>query len=225
MVATPPPIRILVIDDHPIVRDGLRAILGTQPDFAVIGEAGTGVDAVRLSHTLNPDVVLLDLEMPEMDGVEALQQMRKLCPHVRVIVLTAFDTDERIVSAVRAGAQGYLLKGTPREEIFRAIRVVSRGGSLLEPLVASKLMHHLESGAQQPAQASEQLTEREREVLQLLAQGRTNKEIAASLVISERTVKFHVSSILAKLNVGNRTEAVTLAAQQGLVQLGPRRSA
>src|SRR5512143_3177170 len=190
MVATPPLIRILVIDDHPIVRDGLLAILGTQPDFAVVGEAGTGADAVRLSHTLNPDVVLLDLEMPEMDGVEALQQMRKLCPNVRVIVLTAFDTDERIVGAVRAGAQGYLLKGTPREEIFRAIRVVSEGGSLLEPLVASKLMHHLESDAQQPAQLSEPLTEREREVLQLLAQGRTNKEIAASLVISERTVKF-----------------------------------
>jgi DNA-binding NarL/FixJ family response regulator len=223
MVATPAPIRILVVDDHPIVRDGLLAILGTQPDFAVIGEAGTGADAVRLSQTLNPDVVLLDLEMPEMDGVEALQQMRHLRPDICVIVLTAFDTDERIVSAVRAGAQGYLLKGTPREEIFRAIRVVSQGGSLLEPLVASKLMHHLESGAQQPRQPSESLTEREREVLQLLAQGRTNKEIAASLVISERTVKFHVSSILAKLNVGNRTEAVTLAAQQGLVQLGPRR--
>jgi DNA-binding NarL/FixJ family response regulator len=224
MFATPAPIRILVVDDHPIVRDGLLAILGTQTDFAVVGEAGTGADAVRLSHTLNPDVVLLDLEMPGMDGVEALQQMRKLCPDVRVIVLTAFDTDERIVGAVRAGAQGYLLKGTPREEIFRAIRVVSKGGSLLEPLVASKLMHHLESGAQQPARPSEELTEREREVLQLLAQGRTNKEIAASLVISERTVKFHVSSILAKLNVGNRTEAVTLAAQQGLVQLGPRRN-
>lgn len=215
-------IRILIVDDHPIVRDGLVAILSTQPDFAVVGESGDGAEAIRISRDLKPDVVLLDLEMPEMDGVEALQQMRKVCPAVRVIVLTAFDTDERIVGAVRAGAQGYLLKGTPREEIFRAIRVVSKGGSLLEPLVASKLIHHLESGAKQLNNPHEALTEREREVLSLLAQGRTNKEIAASLVISERTVKFHVSSILAKLGVGNRTEAVTLAAQQGLVQLGPR---
>jgi DNA-binding NarL/FixJ family response regulator len=215
-------IRILIVDDHPIVRDGLVAILSTQPDFAVVGESSNGADAVRLSRDLKPDVVLLDLEMPEMDGVEALKQMRQVCPAVRVIVLTAFDTDERIVGAVRAGAQGYLLKGTPREEIFRAIRVVSKGGSLLEPLVASKLIHHVESGAQEPDRPRETLTEREREVLTLLAQGRTNKEIAASLVITERTVKFHVSSILAKLGVGNRTEAVTLAAQQGLVKLRPR---
>ena len=206
------PIRILVADDHPVVRDGLIAILGTQPDFAVAGEAATGAEAVRLAAELRPDVILLDLAMPEMDGVEALGQLGRCCASVRAIVLTAFDTDERIVGALRAGAKGYLLKGAPRDEIFNAIRVVSAGGSLLQPLVATRLIERV-AGAATP------LTEREREVLQLLAQGKTNKEIAAALVITERTVKFHVSAILGKLGVGNRTEAVTVAAQQGIINL------
>jgi DNA-binding NarL/FixJ family response regulator len=209
------PIRIIVVDDHPIVRDGLIAILGTQPDFQVIGKAGTGTEAVQLAEQLKPDVLLLDLEMPEMDGVEALRRLRESgCP-VRAIVFTAFDTDERIVGAVQAGAQGYLLKGAPREEIFNAIRVVHAGGSLLQPVVASKLLRqvsHNENGA-------EDLTPRESRVLQLLAQGLQNKEIAAELVITERTVKFYVSSILSKLGAGNRTEAVTIAVQRGLVKL------
>ena len=208
-------IRILVADDHPIVREGLVAILGTQPDFEVIGEAATGADAIRMALELRPDVVLLDLEMPEVDGVEALRQMHANCPDVQSIVLTAFDTDDRIVGAVRAGAKGYLLKGAPRDEIFQAIRVVSAGGSLLQPIVASKLMRHMEG--EEPS--VEPLTEREREVLQLLAQGKPNKEIAAALFITERTVKFHVSAILGKLGAGNRTEAVTLAAQRGIIKL------
>ncbi len=207
-------IRILVADDHPIVRDGLIAILSTQPDFAVIAEASTGTEALRLADELRPDVTLLDLEMPELDGVSALQQMSAVCPNVRVIVLTAFDADDHIVGAVRAGAKGYLLKGAPRDEIFNAVRIVSAGGSLLQPIVASKLMQRIESQSN-----TESLTGREREVLQLLAQGRTNKEIATALVISERTAKFHVSAILSKLGVGNRTEAVRAAAQQGLVNL------
>jgi DNA-binding NarL/FixJ family response regulator len=210
-------IRILVADDHPVVRDGLAAILSTQPDFEVMGQAGTGREAVEQATALQPDLVLLDLEMPELDGVGALEQLRALNPAVRVIVFTAFDTDERILGAVRAGAQGYLLKGVPREELFNAIRVVHSGGSLLQPVVASKLMRQVSHQGQ--AMEREPLTPREMEVLRLLAQGWQNKEIAAELVISQRTVKFHVSSIMGKLGAGNRTEAVAIAAQQGLVEL------
>jgi DNA-binding NarL/FixJ family response regulator len=212
-----PAIRILIADDHPVVRDGLAAMLGTQPDFEVVATAANGQEAVRLAAELRPDVVLLDLEMPELDGVEALARLRAASPAVRALVFTAFDTDERILSAVRAGAQGYLLKGAPREELFRAIRVVSQGGSLLQPVVASKLLQRMARPGGEEAPAT--LTSREVEVLRLLAQGRANKEIAADLVISERTVKFHVSAILSKLGAGNRTEAVRLAVQRGLVSM------
>jgi DNA-binding NarL/FixJ family response regulator len=212
------PIRILVADDHPVVRDGLTAILSTQPDFQVIGEAGTGTEVVQQAISLKPDVILLDLEMPELDGVQALIQLRQSYPEARAIVFTAFDTDERILGAVQAGAQGYLLKGVPREELFKAVRIVHSGGSLLQPVVASKLLRQVSHQNQLEAE-TEALTPREREVLTLLAQGFPNKEIAARLVISQRTVKFHVSSIMGKLGATNRTEAVALAAQQGLVDL------
>lgn len=209
-------IGILVADDHPVVRDGLVAVLSTQPDFEVVGEAGSGVDVVKMYNMLRPDIVLMDLEMPEMDGVSALATVRESDPDARVIIFTAFDTDERILDAVRAGAAGYLLKGAPRDEVFRAVRTVHAGGSLLEPIVASKLMQQI---SREQGDAAEPLTPREREVIGLLAQGLQNKEIALELSISERTVKFHVSSILAKLGAGNRTEAVALAAQKGLVDL------
>ena len=206
-------IRILVADDHPVVRDGLVAMLGTQPDFLVVGEAVTGAQVVEQVMSLKPDVVLLDLEMPEMDGVVALERVGEISPETKVIAFTAFDTDERILGAVRAGAKGYLLKGAPRGELFNAIRVVSQGGSLIEPVIASKIL-------QQAHKSEEMLTEREREVLGLLAQGRSNKDIAAALVITERTVKFHVSSIMNKLGASNRTEVVTLAVRKGIVKLG-----
>src|SRR5258707_9090251 len=146
-------IRILIADDHPVVRDGLAAMLGTQPDFEVVATAANGQEAVRLAAELRPDVVLLDLEMPELDGVEALARLRAASPAVRALVFTAFDTDERILSAVRAGAQGYFLKGAPRDDLFRAVRIVSQGGSLLQPVVATKLLRRMATtaGAVPPA--------------------------------------------------------------------------
>ncbi len=210
------PIRILVADDHPVVREGLIAILNTQSDFAVVGEASSGKEAIAQVQALTPDLLLLDLEMPDLDGVGVLQALNSAEIKPRVIVFTAFDSDERIVAAVQAGANGYLLKGVPRQELFDAVRVVHGGGSLLQPVVASKLMRHV---SKEPEPTAEILTPRELEVLLELARGLQNKEIAAKLIISERTVKFHVSAILAKLEAGNRTEAVRIAAQRGLIEL------
>lgn len=211
------PIRIIVTDDHPVVRDGLVAILSTQPDFAVVGDAASGQETLDLVREARPDIVLLDLEMPEMDGVETLRQLQRLAPEARVIIFTAFDTDERILSAVRAGAQGYLLKGAPRNDIFRAIRVVYQGGSLLEPMIAQKLLRQVS----QESPPDMVLTPRELDVLRLLARGLQNKEIAIELGITGRTTKFHVGSLLRKLGAGNRTEAVAVAAQRGLIHLRP----
>lgn len=203
-------IRILVGDDHPVVREGLIAMLGTQPDFTVIGEAASGPDVVRSALELRPDVVLLDLEMPGYDGVEVIQRVRAEAPEIRIVVLTAFDRDEQIVGAIRAGAEGYLLKGAPRGEVFHAIRVVHGGGSLIEPVIASKLLR-------QVREEKDVLTPREAEVLRLVAEGRSNKRIADILCISARTVKFHVSSILSKLGASNRTRAVAIAREWGLI--------
>lgn len=225
-------IRILLADDHPIVREGLHAVLETQPDFEVVSECTNGEEALRQIAALHPDIVLLDLEMPLLDGVEVIRRLHQPGQHKtpkspRIIVFTAFDNDERIIHAIQAGADGYLLKGAPRDEIFNAIRITMQGGSLLQPVVASKLLRHV--GQQQPATVQprpplytpplEVLTERELEVLHLLAQGMPNKEIAAQLVISERTAKFHVSAIMGKLGATNRTEAVSLAVQRGLITL------
>lgn len=212
-------IRILIADDHPVVQDGLVAVLNTQPDFEIIGLAATGVEVLQMVEIHHPDIVLLDLEMPDMDGLEVLERLRNEHPRVRSIVFTAFDTDERIVGAVKAGAKGYLLKGVPSQDLFEAIRTVSAGGSLLQPVVASKLIDHVSGASFENEDSLASLTEREMDVMELLAQGKTNKEIAVELVISERTVKFHVSSIFNKLGAGNRTEAVTIAARQGLVIL------
>ncbi len=229
-------IRILLADDHPIVREGLRAVLETQPDFEVVGspqQAASGDEALHLALELQPDILLLDLEMPVMDGVETIRRLRqqmRIDPRKgdgtrpRIIVFTAFDNDERIIAALEAGADGYLLKGAPREDIFNAIRVTMKGGSLLQPVIASKLLRHMGQHntlrpPSIPQTLYEPLTEREIEVLNLLAQGMPNKEIAAHLIISERTAKFHVSSIMGKLGATNRTEAVSLAAQRGLITL------
>lgn len=209
------PIRIVVADDHPVVRDGLVAMLATQPDFEVVAEAGSGEEAVAAASRHAPDVVLLDLEMPEGDGVEAIRRLGAASPGARALVLTAFDTDDRIVGAIEAGAQGYLLKGSTRAEIFEAIRVVAGGGALIPPVVASRLLRRVRSatGAVDP----DALTPREREVLGHLAEGLSNAELAGRLSIAERTVKFHVSQLLAKLGARNRTEAVHRARERGLL--------
>jgi len=206
-------IRVLVVDDHPIVRQGLVSVLGDEEDLEVVGEARSGREAVALAPRLQPDVVLLDLEMADVDGIEAIPQLLAARPGLEVLVFTAYDTDERVLGAVRAGARGYLLKGASADEIARGIRTVHGGGSYLEPRVASKLLAEVTS----PHRQASALTDREREVLRLVAEGLPTKQIALSLSISERTVKFHVNSIFHKLGADNRAQAVALAAQRGLL--------
>jgi len=206
-------IRILVVDDHPIVRDGLVAVLQDQADLQVVGSMGTAEEAVALAARLRPDVVLLDLELPGMDGVAAIPRLLEAAPAARAIVFTAYDTDEQVFGAIQAGARGYLLKGADVAEIVRAIHNVHDGGSHLAPRVAARVLGAV--GAPHPSPT--RLSPREREVLQLLAQGLATKQIARSLGVTERTVKFHVASIFAKLGATNRAQAVALAAQHDLL--------
>jgi DNA-binding NarL/FixJ family response regulator len=207
------------VDDHPVVREGLVLILQTQPDFEIVGEGESGPDALDLVDRLNPDVLMLDLELPGLDGVAVLRRLREHGATTRVIAFTVFDTDDRIIGAVEAGAAGYLLKGAPSAELFHAIRIVHAGGSLLQPLVASTVMRHVAQQGRPTTTQGVSLTERERDVIQRLARGMSNKEIAAALGVSERTVKFHVASLFTKLGASNRTEAVTRAVHAGLVSL------
>lgn len=206
--------KIVVADDHPMLREGLVAVLETREDFDVVGEAANGREAVRLFRELRPDVILLDLEMPEMDGVAALEELRDAGITANAVIFTAYDTDERILGALKAGARGYLLKGASREDIFTAVETVGSGGSLLGPDVTNRLLSHMSHPA---GDLTEPLTPRESEVLALVAKGLPNRDISAKLFISERTVKFHVSSLLAKLNAENRTEAVARAREKDLL--------
>jgi DNA-binding NarL/FixJ family response regulator len=206
-------IRVLVVDDHPIVRQGLVTALGDEADLEVVGAAGSAEEALALAARLRPDVALLDLELPGLDGVEAIPRLAAVSPETRVLVFTAYDTDERVFGAIKAGAGGYLLKGAPAEEIARGVRAVQAGGSYLEPRVAARLTAEVRA----PRRSSGQLSPRERAVLRLVADGLPNKQIARALAISERTVKFHLSSAFNKLGADNRAQAVALATQRGLL--------
>ena len=208
---------VVIADDHPVVRQGLRTFLELQVDLEVVGDAGDGREAVELVAQLVPDVVLMDVVMPNVDGLEALRQIRETSPATSVIVLTSFADDEKIFRAVKAGAAGYLLKDAAPREIAAAIRAVRRGEALLHPAVAAKVMQELAT-ADVPA-AGADLTERELEVLRLLARGLANKAIARELVVSEKTVKTHASNILAKLHLADRTQAALYAVRQKLVEL------
>jgi DNA-binding NarL/FixJ family response regulator len=206
-------IRLLVADDHPVVRDGLRAMLATQPDMELVGEATTGTEAVQRARALRPDVVLMDLQMPELDGPGAIAALRASEPGVHVLVLTTFGTDADITRAIDAGATGYLLKDAPREQLFAAIRSAAKGESVLSPSVATRVLGRMR------APAEEALTPRELEILQAVARGLSNRDIGRQLHVSEATVKTHLLRIFGKLGVDDRTAAVTVALERGIIRL------
>jgi DNA-binding NarL/FixJ family response regulator len=211
-------IRVMIVDDHTVVRDGVATMLGRQPDISVVGEASNGREAVDISKSLSPDVILMDLRMPEMDGVEAMRLIREYNQEVKFIVLTTFDTDEYIFHAVEVGAKGFLLKDASREELFEAVRAVHRGESLVQPGVAARLLDRF-AELSRPTPDEPLLSARELEVVQLMSTGAANKEIAVELSISESTVKTHVANIFQKLDVNDRTGAVTTAIQKDIITL------
>jgi NarL family two-component system response regulator LiaR len=211
------PIRILIVDDHAVVREGLRAFLGLQPGFEIAGEAEDGREALSQAEQLNPDVILMDLVMPNLDGVSAMRELHGRGARSRVIVLTSFLEDDRLLPALEAGAAGYLLKNAQPSELARAIRAAHAGEAVIDPTVAARLVDTLSDRPRAPAGREDQLTGREREVLGLIARGRSNKRIALELGISEKTVKAHVGHLLAKLGVSDRTQGALLAVRQGLV--------
>ncbi len=206
------PIRLLIVDDHPVVRDGLRGMFSGDPNCEVVGEAGDGAQAVALAERLRPDVILMDLHMPGMDGVAAIRELVERGSQSRILVLTTYDQDSYVLPAIQAGANGYLLKDAPREELLKAVQAVAGGQTVLSPSVAGRLVDH----ARAPSRAV--LSQRELEILRLVAAGTTNREIAQALFISEATVKTHLLHIFEKLDVPDRAAAVSAAYQRGLLQ-------
>jgi NarL family two-component system response regulator LiaR len=215
-------IRVLIADDHAVVREGLRAFLALQEDVEVVGEAADGEEAVEAVRRLEPDVALVDLVMPRVDGIAAIGRIRAERPDTRIIVLTRFVDEDKMLPAVRAGASGYLLKDVAPQDLVAAIRTVHGGGTLLHPTVVEELVREVSRDGERAAAASNPLTTREREVLTLIARGRANKAIAFELGVAEKTVKTHVSNILAKLNLTDRTQAALYAVREGLVDPEPQ---
>jgi len=211
-------ITVLIVDDHAVVRQGVRAFLETQPDIAVVGEAASGEEAVRLVAEHVPDVVLMDLVMPGVDGVEATRQVRRVSPRTQVIVLTSYHDDEHIFPAIRAGALSYLLKDVGPGELADAVRKAARGEAMLHPRVAARVVQELHGARRDVPNPFTELSDRELEVLRLIAEGLSNAEIAERLVISEKTVKSHVSNILSKLHLADRTQAAVYAWREGVVR-------
>lgn len=209
--------KILLCDDQAVIRDGLEMLLTLEKDFQVVASAQDGAEALELAQKHKPDLILMDLKMPIMNGIEATREIRKKLPNAKILVLTTYDDDEWLFDAIRAGASGYLLKDTPRQKIIEAIRGTLEGKSFLDPAVAGKVLHQVASNQTQPASIlKEKLTERELDVLRLLAKGMPNQDIASQLHLSEGTVRNHVSAILEKLNVSDRTQAAIIAIQHGL---------
>lgn len=212
------PIRVLICEDHAIVRKGIRALLATEAGMQVIGEAENGIEAVSQATALKPDVILMDLIMPELDGIEATRQITAQCPNAHILVLTSFAADDKVFPAIKAGALGYLLKDSGPDELVQAIRRVAAGEPSLEPSIARKVLLELNHPSKAPL-TPDPLTEREVEVLRLVSQGLSNREIAERLVIAERTVCTHVSNILTKLHLASRTQAALYALKEGLSSL------
>ena len=210
------PIRVVIADDHAVVRQGLRSFLGLQDDIEVVGEAADGAEALRAVDALRPDVVLIDLVMPGIDGLGAIERIREQAPETRILVLTSFADESKLFAALRAGAAGYLLKDVQPAELAQAIRTVAAGEALLDPAVTARVLRRMSERERRPKHAD--LTRRELEVLRLIARGLSNKQIAAELVLSEKTVKTHVSSILGKLRLSDRTQAALYAVREGLVE-------